>query len=421
MRTRRRGRRPNLTTRPAAVIGDEHLLRRAGRVAALQSALALALVLLVVGVVVFLVDTRVQSRQIDTQLRSIVATTEDVDDPPPGTVLALRRHDGTTEVSAGAPPRTAELVGAPAGFLDVRDGGRDFRGLVDDNPDGRVVVLLDLEPFEAGRDRLLTALALAEIAGIAASTLVVILLTRRSIRPLAQALSLQRRFVADASHELRAPLTVLHTRAQLLARRADRLEPAEVSRQLDGLVDDTRALSELVEDLLLAASLESGPDAREPIDLAEVCEQIRDSVSAYAQALGVTVDVERETATAVVSGSRPALRRAVHGLVDNAVTHVRPGGRVTIRVDGGAECVRIAVIDTGVGVAPEQMHRLFTRFAHGPDQSAGRRRYGIGLALVREIAEAHGGQVLVDSTEGRGATFTLVLPTGSQETPRIRT
>ncbi|MGV9744498.1 sensor histidine kinase [Rhodococcus zopfii] len=420
MRTRRRGRPPTLATRPAAVIGDEHLLRRAGRLAALQSAIALALVLLVVGVAVFLVDSRVQSRQIDTQLRSIVATAEDVDDPPPGTVIVLRDHDGATEAGPGAPPRALELVDAPNGFVEFRDGDRHFRVLVADNSYGRAVVLLDLEPFEAGRDRLLTALALAEFAGIAASTLVVFLLTRRSIRPLSQALSLQRRFVADASHELRAPLTVLHTRAQLLARRAGRLEPSEVSRQLEGLVDDTRALSELVEDLLLSASLESGPDAREPVDTADMCEEIRDSVSAHAQSLGVTVDLERDTATAVVSGSRPALRRAVHGLVDNAVTHVRPGGRVTIRVAADAEYVRITVTDTGIGIPPQQMQRLFTRFAHGPDRPGGPRRYGIGLALVREVAAAHGGRVLVESREGHGAGFTLELPADSQKAPRIR-
>ncbi len=413
-------RRPSLSTRPAAVIGDEHLLRRAGRVAALQASVALAVVLFVVGLVVFVVDTRAQSRQIDATLRSVVETTEDVDDPPPGTTLALRTPAGTTEVSAGAPPQAAALLNEPSGFSTVDDGDRHYRVFVSDTVHGRAAALLDLEPFEAGRDRLLSALVLAEIAGMAASALVIVLLSRSSIRPLTLALSLQRRFVADASHELRAPLTVLHTRAQLLARRADRLEPAEVTRQLDGIVDDTRALSELVEDLLLSAALETGPDTREPVDLVALCEQVRDSVEAHAESVGVTVDVERDSESLLVTGARPALRRAVHGLVDNAVTHVRPGGRVTVRVDHDDEDARIAVTDTGVGIAPQQLPRLFTRFAHGPDQPAGGRRYGIGLALVREITRAHAGDVLVESTEGVGTTFTIVLPRGSQKPPRNR-
>ncbi|MGO4202010.1 HAMP domain-containing sensor histidine kinase [Rhodococcus sp. TAF43] len=406
----RRRRRPTVATRPAAVIGDEQLLRRAGRFAALQAAAALALVLLVVGLVAYLVDARVQSRQIDTQLQSVVDTVEDVDDPPPGTALALRGPDGETQVSAGAPPQIAGLLDGPAGFSDLRAGGRYYRVLVGGNTHGQVAAALDLEPFEAGRHRLLSALILAEIAGIAASAVVVILLSRRSIRPLTLALSLQRRFVADASHELRAPLTVLHTRAQLLAHRVGRLEPEEVSRQLDGIVADTRALGELVEDLLLSAAMETGPDTREPVDVAALCEQVRDSVEAHARSLGVDVDIVRGDAPCVVSGSRPALRRAVYGLVDNAVTHVRPGGRVTLRVDGDTDVVRIAVTDTGPGIEPQQLSRLFTRFAHGPEQPAGGRRYGIGLALVREIATAHDGEILVDPRPGRGATFTLVLP-----------
>ncbi|MGW0041116.1 sensor histidine kinase [Rhodococcus sp. NPDC003348] len=421
MTTRSFRRRPALATRPAAVIGDELLLRRAGRVVSLQAAVALALVLMVVGVVAFLVDGRAQSRQVESQLRSVVETAEDVDDPPPGTALALRGPDGATAVSAGAPSRAVQLLDGPPGFVDVRDGDRDYRGLVADIHGGRAVALVDLEPFHAGRDRLLSALLLAEITGIAASTLVVILLSRRSIRPLAQALTLQRRFVADASHELRAPLTVLHTRAQLLARRAQRIEPAELSKQLDGIVDDTRALTELVEDLLLSASLDSGPAAREPVDVAVLCEQIGESMTAHARSLGVAIDVESDADPAFVSGSRPALRRAVHGLVDNAVTHVRPGGRVIVRIGVGAGLVRIAVTDTGVGVSPQQLPRLFARFAHGPDQPSGRRAHGIGLALVREVAQAHDGEVLVDSVEGQGSTFTLVLPANSQQTPRIRT
>ncbi|MCL2533053.1 MAG: HAMP domain-containing histidine kinase [Nocardiaceae bacterium] len=414
-------RAPSLSARPAAVIGDEHLLRRAGRIAAFQASVALALVLVVVGLVVFVVDTRAQSRQIDTTLQSVVASTEDVDDPPPGTALALRAPDGSTELSAGAPPQAATVLDGPSGFTSVHHGDHHYRVFVADNAHGRAAALLDLEPFETGRDRLLSALVLAEVAGVAASVLVIVLLSRRSIRPLALALSLQRRFVADASHELRAPLTVLHTRTQLLARRADRLGPDEIARQLDGIVDDTRALSELVEDLLLSAALETGPDTREPVDLVALCRQVRDSVAAHAASLGVTVDVQRDVDSAVVIGSRPALRRAVHGLVGNAVTHVRPGGRVTVRIGRDAEHIRISVIDTGIGIAPHQTQRMFTRFAHGPEQPAGGRRYGIGLALVREVAVAHGGEVLVESTEGHGATFVLVLPADSQATPRNRT
>ena len=199
---------------------DLSVVHRAGRIAAVQASLALAAVLLVVGAVVYFVDIRVQEQQIRSQLSSVALAADDVTDPPPGMILVLRDLAGKVAASADGVP-TAELLARPAGFSEAQIDGVPYRALVMDRPEGRVVALLDLGPYKAGRSRLLLSLGVAELAGIVASIAVVTLLTRRSIRPLAEALALQRRFVADASHELRAPLTVLHTRIQLLARRFD--------------------------------------------------------------------------------------------------------------------------------------------------------------------------------------------------------
>ena len=197
---------------------DLSVVHRAGRIAAAQASLALAAVLLVVGAVVYFVDIRVQEQQIRSELSSVALAADDANDPPPGMILVLRDLAGKVEVSADGVP-TAELLARPAGFSEAQIDGVPYRAVVMDKPEGRVVALLDLGPYKAGRSRLLLSLGIAELAGIVASIAVVSLLTRRSIRPLAEALALQRRFVADASHELRAPLTVLHTRVQLLARR----------------------------------------------------------------------------------------------------------------------------------------------------------------------------------------------------------
>ena len=111
-------------------------------------------------------------------------------------------------------------------------------------------------------------------------------------------------------------------------------------------------------------------------------------------------------------GSAAALRRALTSLVDNALGHEHEGGTVELRLHREATNVVAAVLDDGVGIDTEAMATLFTRFSHGSEHTTrgGRESYGIGLALVREIAQAHGGDITVTSTPGEGATFALTLP-----------
>ncbi len=394
------------------IVDDEALLRRTGRIAALQSALALGVVLLLVGTVAYFLDVHAQAQEISGQLSAVVASTDDVTDAPPGMALAIREPSGAVAVSNRAPAATARLLSGQPGFSNVRSHDVEYRGLVADRGERRIAALLDITPWEHGRQRLLLALVIAEIAGVAAAAAVVVMLSRRSIRPLGAALSLQRRFVADASHELRAPLTVLHTRAQLLARRAEKhdVDP-ELRAQLNGLVTDTRALGDVVEDLLLSASLESDAGGREPVDLRVLCQHVRDSVAAHAESLQLRLDLASDNAgDLIVTGSATALRRA---LVDNAIAHESPGGQVTLRVTRDADTVSVAVADTGVGLDVHTVQHLFTRFAHGDGHTAGVRHYGIGLALVREIVDAHHGEIIVDGAPQHGATFTLHLPARS--------
>lgn len=394
---------------------DLAVVKRAGRVAAVQASVALALVLLLVGGVVFFVYVRAQRRQVDSELQNVAMMADDTNDPPPDMELVLRERDGDISVSDGGRPGVA-LLNGPPGFSDIHGDGRHFRVLVVDRPEGRVVAMMDMSPYHVARERLLISLAFAELTGILASIVVVALFTRRSVRPLAQALALQRRFVADASHELRTPLTVLHTRAQMLAHRASAADPATLQRDADALVGDTRALGEIVDDLLASATLTAGKPSRDRVDLAEVAEAVRDSMSGYADSLGIALrykcDMSSGSGTFDVLGSQAALRRALTSLVDNALGHGHEGGTVELRLVREGAKVVAAVADDGVGIDAETMATLFTRFSHGSEHTTreGRESYGIGLALVREIAQAHGGEITVASTPGQGATFTLTLP-----------
>lgn len=377
---------------------------------AIQTSAALAAVLLLVSVVIAGLFVRAQNQQIAETLNTVAMTADDVDDPPPGMELALRDNAGRVEFSDGGKAGVPLLSGEP-GTHEVHDRDREYQALVVDRPEGRVVAMLDLSPFRSGRARLLTALALAEAVGVAASILVVALFTRRSVRPLAQALALQRRFIADASHELRAPLTVLHTRAQLLARRVHNGDLDGAQRDADAVVDDTRVLGGIVDDLLASATMSGGkPDAAR-VDMAAVARSVCDSMSAYADSLGVTLRCQSD-ADAVVLGSETALRRALTALVDNALGHEHDGGTVQLTVRRAGQNVVIAVADDGVGIDDATMATLFNRFARGGSHTTrpDRDSYGIGLSLVREIVQAHGGDVRVSSKLGEGATFSLTLP-----------
>ena len=390
-------------------------MKRAGRRAAIQASLALAAVLLVVGAVVFAVDVRVQNRQITAQLESVAATADDVNDPPPGMELVFRDDDGQISTSDGGGPGIP-LLSEPPGFTEVESGGDEFRALVTDRPEQRVVAMLDTAPLHSSRNRLLLSLGLAELAGILASIAVVVLFTRRSVRPLAQALALQRRFVADASHELRAPLTVVHTRAQMLARRAETADPAALRRDAEELVADTRVLGELVEDLLASATMTVTDASRDRVDVASITATVCKSMALSAESLGITITVASDEpiddSAFEVRGSAAALRRALTSLVDNALAHMSDGGTVDVRVRRNGALVAVTVADDGAGIDPQTMATLFDRFAHGGQHSGDRPRvpHGIGLALVREIVQAHGGDVAVTSSPGSGATFTLTLP-----------
>jgi len=395
--------------------GDFSMVKRAGRTAALQASAALAVLLLLVGSVLAVVDVRAQTRQITDKLTAVAQNVDDVGDPPPGMELVLRDTDGHVSTSRGGKAGLPLLAG-PVGFTEVHPGDRNYRALVVDRPAGRVVVLIDMAPIHADQARLWAALGFAALAGLLGAAAVVAFVARRSVRPLAQALALQRRFVADASHELRAPLTVLHTRAQLLTQRLSSGDVTAAARDADALVADTRVLAEIVDDLLASASM-TGVDARTTrIDLSAVAQSVCDRMTSYAESIGVTINCDRRDhhspGSLDVLGSGVALERAVTALVDNALSHEKQGGTVDLRVRRDGQQVIVAVVDNGVGIDKAALSTLFDRFSRGETHTTrgGRPSYGIGLSLVREIVQAHGGDIRVSSSPGQGATFTLTFP-----------
>lgn len=415
--------RPSLWGRgPAAdpPSGEVVLVRRAAvRLGALAAALAAALVVLLTTVaVVVLVEA--QRSQVITQLDAAIARADDVEDPPAGVFLVLRSPDGQVTETPGLPPGVADR----AALREAAAGGRpppyqrDVAGTQYEvssvhRADGTTVqAVLDLTANHAERNGLLSTMLATGAIGLVAAGAAGTWLGHRALGPLSAALTLQRRFVADAGHELRTPLTLLGTRAQLLRRRLRRDPDTDprILAEMEGVLTDTNRLTTILEDLLLAADpLADRP--LEPVELVTLCRDVVNAAAAGAAAQQVEL---RLAATRPVhtEGSAVALRRAVTALVDNAVRHARHLTTVTVAARGAPDSGEavIDVHDDGNGVDPALVPRLFARFTTSARRTdPGRRRYGLGLALVAEIVTAHHGRIELVKA-GDGATFRLSLP-----------
>jgi signal transduction histidine kinase len=219
---------------------------------------------------------------------------------------------------------------------------------------------------------------------------------------LAEAQQRQRDLVSDTAHELRSPIASIRAQLEVALDHPDGLDWAETARDVHA---DTLRLARLTEDLLLLARLDGQPPRRKPTDLAAVCE----SVAARYATARVPVRAEA-TVPCVVAGDPDALARLLVNLLDNAVRHAASRVCVSVLRDGGWAV--LTVTDDGPGIPPEDAERVFGRFARLDDARArtGEDGAGLGLAIVRSTAEAHGGTVsLGDAGPGLRAVVRLPL------------
>jgi signal transduction histidine kinase len=405
---------------------DTVLLRRTALRLGLQAAAIVSvIVIMLTGTAVAVVLTG-QHRAATILLSQATARAIDVLDPPAGVWLLAQRPDGTQLATPGIPPglpdRAALAATAASGVpkaFDLQLHRQEFRIQTERRSDGVTLeAILDLRDNHADRDRLLTAMLISGGIGLALAAAAGAWLGTRATQPLRAALALQRHFVADASHELRTPLTLLSTRAQLLRRRlhsltADTavLDPA-ILDAASRVVTDAARLASILDDLLLATQ-PATPDARVQVDVINLAREVVEEAQPAADTAGIRITGpthQPEQPAAAVWGSPIALRRALTALVDNATRHASGHVRVTARPTGHQ--VALEVADDGPGIDPDLAPRLFHRFvstqAPGPD---GRRHYGIGLALVNEIAAAHGGRVELAHSTQPGAVLRIILPT----------
>ena len=222
-----------------------------------------------------------------------------------------------------------------------------------------------------------------------------------------EALDRERRFLDEASHELRTPLAVLQAEVELALK-----EPrgrAELEAALRSIEQEADRLGRLTQDLLVLARSDRGRVPVHPAetDVAELLERVAGEFAPRAESAGVRLRVDGDRARARVDAER--IRQALENLVDNALRHASSGDEIELRARRDAEGLHLAVRDTGPGFPERLLPRAFERFARGDERRDGDGA-GLGLAIVRAVAEAHGGAARAENQPTGGATVSIDLP-----------
>jgi signal transduction histidine kinase len=242
-----------------------------------------------------------------------------------------------------------------------------------------------------------------------------ILLARQSTVPVERSMEQMRRFMADAAHELRTPVTLLRTRTEVaLARPRD---PAGDAAAFQGIEREADRLGSIVGDLLLLARADAGerPVARAALFLDDVASQAVAAVRTLAERKGVSLEVGSFD-EAQVLGDAELVERLLLIVLDNAVKYTPPGGRVTLDVTARDGKRSVIVSDSGVGIPAEELPRIFERFYRGAGARSHGEGAGLGLPIARWIADLHSARIAVTSDRS-GTRVQIDFPPGSVRLP----
>jgi two-component system, OmpR family, sensor histidine kinase BaeS len=214
----------------------------------------------------------------------------------------------------------------------------------------------------------------------------------------------RRNFMADVTHELRTPLSVIRGQAEAIL---DGVYPADAVH-LAPILDATQTLDRLVEDLRTLVLTDAGNLVlhKEPTDLGELVKDTVESFQPQAEAGGISLTAEIADQVPTIEVDPARIRQVIGNLLSNAIRHTPGGGLVKVAVGSASDQATVTVTDTGEGIAPDLLPHVFERFAKGPNSTGS----GLGLAIARDIVNAHSGQIGIDSNSA-GTTVKVTLPT----------
>jgi signal transduction histidine kinase len=272
---------------------------------------------------------------------------------------------------------------------------------------GLVQVAISEFTYDQTQDSLLRSLALVSGIGLSAGAAITWLVVSRALHPIREGLRRQRDFVADAAHELRAPLAVLRTAAELGMAPGNAEDQQEAMEQV--LLQGSH-MARLIDDLALLARVDSGAldIERQDLDLGYWVREVASGMELLAEERSIQLQCSTDPALQV-HGDPRRIHQLIMILLDNALKYTPAGGCIVVEATRQGRQARLQVRDSGPGIDAHDLPHLFERF-YRADRARGGEGTGLGLAIARWIVEAHGGQIQAGNVPGSGAVFTATLP-----------
>lgn len=280
----------------------------------------------------------------------------------------------------------------------------------DSSSEGQIIVFADISSEIATMQNLYRTCVIIGLGSLASFLVISIFFARWAVRPVEEAWAQQRQFVSDASHELKTPLTVILTDAEML--KSPRFDEAHKAQFVDNILTMSNQMRGLVESLLQLARVDNGAIQKMPLQHIDLSGLVSDELLTF-EALffekGLTL-AEDITDGITVHGSTQHLKQVVEILLDNAQKYSEPHGtvRVTLQKSGAHHCL-LSVADPGDAISPEDLRKIFQRFYRIDEARAMNHSYGLGLSIAENIVKNHKGRIWAESAEGIN-TFRVELP-----------